>query len=54
MWTILKLNKKKQISYHHLIMGKPSYDILIDDKSWGFNENWNKYIKKKFLKKTEN
>ena len=46
--------KKWKVSYHHLIMGKPSYDILIDDKSWDFNENWQKDIKKKFLKKTKN
>ena len=29
-------------------MGKPSFDILIDDKSIFFNKNWPKYIEKKF------
>ena len=28
------------LKYHHLIMGKPSYDIIIDDKSFDYSENW--------------
>ena len=32
--------KKWKINYHSLIMGKPSYDILIDDKTLGFKRNW--------------
>jgi benzoyl-CoA reductase/2-hydroxyglutaryl-CoA dehydratase subunit BcrC/BadD/HgdB len=40
--------KKWNLKYHKLIMGKPSFDILIDDKSIFFNKNWPKYIEKKF------
>ncbi len=32
-------------------MTKPSFDFYIDDKSYAFNNNWSKYIKKKFLNK---
>ena len=32
--------KKWKVFYHDLIMGKPSYDIMIDDKAFGFNKNW--------------
>ena len=28
------------IKYHKLIMGKPSYDIIIDDKHYNYNDNW--------------
>mgnify|MGYP004007635887 CR=1 FL=1 len=28
------------LKYHKLIMGKPSYDIIIDDKSIDYDENW--------------
>ena len=28
------------LKYHRLIMGKPSYDIIIDDKSIDYDENW--------------
>ena len=44
--------KKWNINYHFLIMGKPSYDIFIDDKNLGFKNNWfnhfniNKYFNK--------
>jgi hypothetical protein len=41
--------KKWKISYHKLIMGKPSYDLIIDDKSLGYNKNWAVKIKKKYL-----
>ena len=45
--------KKWKINYHSLIMGKPSYDILIDDKMLGFRESWfNSFnINKHFSKK---
>jgi hypothetical protein len=44
--------KKWKINYHFLIMGKPSYDIFIDDKNLGFESNWYKNfdIKKYFSK----
>jgi len=37
------------LKYHKLILGKPSFDYFVDDKSYGFNSNWIKYFKKKFL-----
>lgn len=40
---------KKQIEnwgvkYHKLLLGKPSYDIIIDDKSYNYNKEWIKKI----------
>ena len=48
-----KLTKKQlrnwKLKYHRLILGKPSLDILIDDKALGFKssliQNLNKYLK---------
>ncbi len=40
--------KKWELKYHKLIMGKPSFDILIDDKAIFFKKNWPIYLKKKF------
>ena len=28
------------LKFHELLMGKPEYDIIIDDKSLFYNENW--------------
>ena len=28
------------IKYHKLILGKPSYDILIDDKHFNYDDSW--------------
>ena len=28
------------VKFHKLIMGKPSFDLLIDDKAINYNENW--------------
>ena len=28
------------VLFHELLMGKPSYDILIDDKSFNYDESW--------------
>lgn len=37
--------KKWDLKFHKLIMGKPSYDIFVDDKSYDFNKKWiNKLI----------
>lgn len=41
---------KKQIEnwglkFHELILGKPSYDIFIDDKCFNVKDNWKKKIK---------
>ena len=35
------------LKFHELIMGKPSYDILVDDKEINFQKNWLKKIDKK-------
>ena len=32
--------EKWNIKYHELIMGKPSYDIIIDDKSINYSKDW--------------
>ena len=41
-YKLTKLQLKKwKVNYHKLIMGKPSYDLIIDDKSLGFKKNWN-------------
>ena len=45
--------KKWKVKYHHLIMGKPSYDFFIDDKAYGFDTNWPKKFKK-YLEKYNN
>ena len=34
------------VKYHELIMCKPSYDLFIDDKNYGFSSDWKKYLKK--------
>ena len=36
--------KKWKIKYHKLIFGKPSFDLLIDDKALFFKKNWYKKI----------
>ena len=36
--------KEWNVKYHELIMGKPSYDIIIDDKAYNYNENWIKKL----------
>ena len=41
----IKQLEKWGLNYHSLIMGKPSYDYIIDDKSINFNKNWIKKIK---------
>ena len=39
--------KKWNLQYHELIMGKPSFDIYIDDKNLGFKKNsWARDLKK--------
>ena len=34
-----------KVKFHVLIMGKTSYDVLIDDKAIGFNKKWFKKFK---------
>ena len=37
--------KRWGLSYDKLIMGKPSYDLIVDDKSLFFNKNWIENLK---------
>ena len=37
--------RKWNLKHHLLIMGKPSFDYFIDDKSLNFNKNWDKKLK---------
>ena len=39
--------KKWKVRYHYIIFGKPSFDIIIDDKSLNFKKNWTKDLEKK-------
>ena len=45
-----KFTKKKLnewgLKYHKLIFGKPSFDLIIDDKAIFFNNNWSNRINK--------
>ena len=40
--------KKFGIKYHKLFISKPSADIYIDDKAYGYKSNWIKKLKKLF------
>ena len=40
--------KKWGLNYHKLILGKPSYDYWIDDKSYNYNKKWTVKFTKKF------
>ena len=42
--------KKWKVNYHKLIFGKPSFDLIIDDKALFFRKDWYKNINK-ILKK---
>ena len=35
------------LKYHKLYMGKPSFDIYVDDKCLNFSQNWLKQLKRK-------
>ena len=43
---ISKQLKKFGIKYHKLFISKPSADIYIDDKSYGYTNSWIKKFKK--------
>ncbi|WP_440675418.1 phosphoheptose isomerase [Candidatus Pelagibacter sp. HIMB1593] len=47
--TISQL-KLWKVSYHKIFFGKPSFDILVDDKCFFFRDDWPKILQKKFLK----
>ena len=40
---------KWKVKYHKLIFGKPSFDVIIDDKSFNFKKDWHKSFIKKYL-----
>lgn len=45
--ALTKLQLKKwNLKYNNLFMGKPSYDLFIDDKSIFFKKNWIMHIKR--------
>ena len=46
--------KKWNIKYHKLIMGKPSYDLIVDDKAYGYDNKWFNKIFKIIKKKNSN
>tara|TARA_B100000787_G_scaffold78915_1_gene58098 strand:- start:617 stop:796 length:180 start_codon:yes stop_codon:yes gene_type:complete len=36
--------KKWDLKFHKLLMGKPSYDVIVDDKAVGFSSDWYKKL----------
>ena len=42
---------KWNLKFHHLLMGKPRYDVIIDDKSIHYKRNWSKTLIDRYLKK---
>ena len=42
--------KKWGLNFHELRLGKPSYDLFVDDKNIFFKKNWHEFFKKKFHK----
>ena len=36
--------KSWNLKYHKLIFGKPVYDIIIDDKAYGYTSSWTKKL----------
>ena len=32
--------EKWKVNYHKLLLGKPEFDILVDDKSFNYTTNW--------------
>jgi hypothetical protein len=47
----LKQLKIWGVNYHKIFFGKPSFDIVIDDKNLHFRENWIKDLKIKLKDK---
>ena len=55
-YVTFKQLKKWGVKFHVLKMGKPSFDLIIDDKAIFFNKKWNNLIDaeiKKFNFKTK-
>ena len=46
----MKQLKKWGLKFHKLYLGKPSFDLFIDDKSLSFSKNWYSTLKKVLLK----
>ena len=44
--TLLQL-KKWKLNYHQIFFGKPSFDIMVDDKALFFKKNWINTLNKK-------
>lgn len=42
--------KKWGLKFDKLLLGKPSYDIFVDDKMFNFDKDWLKRFKTKFKK----
>jgi hypothetical protein len=42
----MKQLKKWKVKFHKLVFGKPSYDLIVDDKSIYFKKNWYNDIEK--------
>jgi hypothetical protein len=42
--------RKWKVKYHSLIFGKPSFDLIIDDKSFDFKKDWHSRFIKKYLR----
>ena len=40
----LKQLKSWKVKFHKLVFGKPSFDILIDDKAFNYSEKWIKEL----------
>lgn len=45
----LKTLQNWGLKFDELIMGKPSYDIFVDDKNFSFKKNWIKNFTKKYI-----
>lgn len=43
---LLTLNQLKKwgVKFNELMMGKPSYDIIVDDKSFNYSSKWKKKL----------
>ena len=49
--STIKQLKEWKVNYNKLIFGKPSFDIVVDDKSLHYKKNWAMELKKKYLRK---
>ena len=41
--------KKWNLKFHKLFISKPSFDIFVDDKSFGYKKNWLLSFRKKYI-----